>query len=113
MTTSDNSQADLFRVHRKVIEGLWHARWWLLLVAGLLAIIAVYTIPISNQELDVSAMADHWLRLKLALLFNLLALQLTAWFISILKAVAMRQVRWVVLLLIIPPTAFAYLIRYR
>ncbi|MCG7929482.1 MAG: hypothetical protein JAZ20_06430 [Candidatus Thiodiazotropha weberae] len=112
MTTSDNSQTDLFRVHRKVIHGLWHARWWLLLVAGLLAIITVYTIPISNQEIDVPAMADHWLRLKLALLFALLALQLTAWFISILKALSMHQMRWVVLLLIIPPAAFAYLIRY-
>ncbi|MBW9258795.1 MAG: hypothetical protein K1562_14375 [Candidatus Thiodiazotropha sp. (ex. Lucinisca nassula)] len=78
-----------------------------------MAIIAVYTIPIGNQKMDVPAIANHWLKLKLALLFNLLALQLTVWFISILKAVSMRQMRWVVLLLLIPPAALAYLIRYR
>ncbi|MCG8486266.1 MAG: hypothetical protein MI756_02230 [Chromatiales bacterium] len=96
-----------------MINGLWHVRWWLLLLAGLLAIIAVYTIPISSQAVDEPVMTDQWLRLKFALLFSILAVQLTAWFICILKAIAVHQLKWVVLLLLFPPAAFAYLIRYR
>jgi hypothetical protein len=88
-------------------------RWWLLLLAGLLAIIAVYMIPISSQGIDESTVADQWLRLKFALLFNFLAVQLTAWFLCVLKAIAVHQLKWIVLLLLFPPAAFAYLIRYR
>ncbi|MEJ2620247.1 MAG: hypothetical protein P8163_08285 [Candidatus Thiodiazotropha sp.] len=85
----------------------------MLVTAGLLAIILVYMTPIKGHAADQFAVSEQSLRLKYAALFNFLAIQLTAWFLCVLKAVVEHQLKWAALLLLFPPAAFAYLIHYR
>ncbi|MES9854137.1 MAG: hypothetical protein ABW170_20170 [Candidatus Thiodiazotropha sp. L084R] len=92
---------------------MWRIRWWLILFAGLSAVVAVYMIPVNGQGLDDSVSSDQWIRIKFALLFSFLAVQLTAWFICILKAIVLHQLKWAVGLLFFPPAAFAYLMQHR
>jgi hypothetical protein len=68
--------------------------------------------PVKAHGADAFAVSEQWLRLKYAVLFNFLAMQLTAWFLCVLKAIAEHQLKWVALQLLFPPAAFVYLIRY-
>jgi hypothetical protein len=105
-----NRQPDFLKVHKKVIYRLWRVRWWLILLAGLSAITTVYLIPFSGHDAGAPASEGLWIRLKFAILFSFLAVQLTAWFICTLKAIVLRQLKWVVSLLLFPPAAFLYLL---
>jgi glucan phosphoethanolaminetransferase (alkaline phosphatase superfamily) len=87
---------------------MWHWRWWLIAISGLLLFLVMNTATITNES-GIITETDRQVRLNFAIFFALLAAQLVAWMIGMLHTLINHRSRWLVAILVLPPVAFVYM----